>query len=228
MQGGNFLMGRSDISSLDPVKSIQYPAHQVSVGTFYIDATEVTNAEYAEFVRATGHEPPRGWGGSAPPAGKETWPVTHVSYADALQFAAWRSRRDAVTYRLPTEEEWEFAARGGGSQLYPWGNNWVANRANLDAASPKPVGSFPSGMTPQGVQDLIGNVWEWTSSRARIYPGNEDAEVGSGEQNYMVTRGGAYVSKSSGNEAITAASRVFAAPTTTHETLGFRLVREGS
>jgi len=88
---------------------------------------------------------------------------------DAEAFAAWRSKRDGVTYRLPTEEEWEFAARSGGEyKSFPWGNSWAANHAVVKEAAPQPVGSYPDGKNRWGVVDLIGNVWEWTSSKASI------------------------------------------------------------
>ena len=102
-----------------------------------------------------------------PASGDERLPVTNVSLDDAQKFAEWRSRRDGVTYRLPTEEEWEFAARGiDPARRYPWGADWSDGRANVDSQALKPVGSFPQGASPQGALDLIGNAWEWTSSPA--------------------------------------------------------------
>src|SRR5207237_519184 len=88
---------------------------------------EVTNLEYAQFVKQTGHAPPPQWGGNRPPAGDEPLPVSNVTYDDAVAFAEWRSQRDGVKYRLPTEEEWEFAARNGDqANLYPRRRLWNA------------------------------------------------------------------------------------------------------
>ena len=78
-----------------------------------MDRTEVSNTEYAEFVNETNHAAPGHWAGNKPPFGQELWPVVNVSFDDATAFAAWRSKRDGVTYRLPTEQEWEYAARNG-------------------------------------------------------------------------------------------------------------------
>ncbi|HEX8353507.1 MAG TPA: bifunctional serine/threonine-protein kinase/formylglycine-generating enzyme family protein, partial [Pyrinomonadaceae bacterium] len=164
--GGTFQMGRSDVPPItDELKARraayllwtynQWPAHEVSVGPFAIDRTEVTNAEYADFVKETGHQPPPGvWEGGRPSPGVARLPVSNVTYGDAVAFAAWRSKRDGVTYRLPTEQEWEYAARGGDSaRAYPWGSEWSAGYANLGGAGAAPVGSYPLGRTPQGLDD---------------------------------------------------------------------------
>ncbi len=101
------------------------PAHPVTVKTFFLDRNEVVNGEYAEFVRETNNPAPSHWPNGKPVFGQENWPVVNVSVDDALKFAKWRSKRDSVTYRLPREDEWEYAARGGDQNyLYPWGNNW--------------------------------------------------------------------------------------------------------
>jgi len=223
--GGTFMMGRNDISESSKSYN-QYPAHTVTVGTFLIDRNEVTNAEYADFVRETKHDPPPNWKGGRPAAGNERLPATNVSLDDAQKFAEWRSRRDGVTYRLPTEEEWELAARGTDpARRYPWGADWSDGRANVDSPALKPVGSFPQGASPQGALDLIGNAWEWTSSPASIYKGNSSFKTPPSD-NYIV-RGGSYQSSSRGDEAITATFRKWVPKDTRHQTLGFRLARDG-
>ena len=106
--------------------------------------------------------------GRRPPAGQEKLPVGGVSLDDAERFARWRSERDRVQYRVPTEAEWEYAARGGSGDrppLYPWGAEWADGRANLETDALRPVGSLPEGATPQGALDMIGNVWEWIRPR---------------------------------------------------------------
>lgn len=224
--GGTFKMGRDDGP---PAES---PAHPVTVKPFYIDRTEVTNAQYAEYLQATGYSAPSGkespdwkpWVGDKPPAGQEQWPVRNVSATEAEAYARWLSKRDGVTYRLPTEEEWEYAARNGASvNLYPWGNNWVDGYANVNSPSPKPVGSYKQGKSGAGVLDMIGNVWEWTSSKASFYPGN-DKTVAKDQQEFVVHRGGSYREKA--GDYTTATFRDWHARTFTNPAIGFRLVRE--
>jgi formylglycine-generating enzyme required for sulfatase activity len=219
--GGTFQMGRSGALIEEG------PAHSVKVAPFAMDRTEVTNAEYEVFVRETKHRAPTHWVDNKPLAGQEQWPVSNVSYDDAVDFAAWRSERDHVTYRLPTEEEWEYAARNGEqANIYPWGNRWEQGRAVIEEGSAKPVGSLTGGNNRWGVVDLIGNVWEWTSSKASLYPGN-DAMIPAENRDWMIYRGGSYGSKMR-EKPITATRRDWQKPTTTNPLLGFRLVRSGS
>ena len=216
--GGTFQMGRND----GPPQ--ERPEHTVTVQPFLMDRTEVTNAEYAEFVRDTNHEAPSDWIKSRPLAGQERWPVANVSAEDAEAFAAWRSKRDRVTYRLPTEEEWEFAARDGGARkLFPWGDAFEDKRAVVKGATPKPVGSFPEGKDKWGVMDLIGNVSEWTSSKASIYTGRA---IPTEQQDWQVLRGGSYASDPNDPQIpISATYRDWFKPSLRHPTFGFRLVR---
>lgn len=234
IEGGNFQMGRDvNVQNPNPDPSIaaydlnQWPPHRALVDAFFMDRTEVTNAEYAMFIAETKHAPPtKDWVANKPPTGQEMWPVSNVSIEDVNAFSAWRSKRDKVSYRLPTEEEWEYAARNGSQGTsYPWGNQWSDDRANLDTNSPKSVGSYPLGASRVGIVDLIGNVWEWTSSKAVAYPGNNISKVSS--KNWVI-RGGAYNEPGSGPEAITATRRSFVAPSVKNPTIGFRLVRKAS
>ena len=223
--GGTFQMGRNGGLPAEA------PPHSVTVASFSMDNTEVTNDEYLAFVNETNYTPPSHWSGNKPLAGQEQWPVTNVSVADANAFAVWRSKRDGVTYRLPTEEEWEYAARGGDQDtLYPWGNSWVSKRAAMKDSGDvtlRPVGSYPDGKNRWGVMDLIGNVWEWTSTKANYYAG-ATLQVLPEHKEWVVIRGGSLVSEPRGDKAITAAYRDWIAPTTKNEYLGFRLVRGGS
>jgi serine/threonine protein kinase len=227
VEGGTFLMGRDDVEFSSSASDYnQYPAHEVTLESFYMDTTEVTNSEYSTFIRQTGHTPPGTWSSNSPPSGQESWPVTNVSAEDATLFAEWRSKRDSVTYRLPTEEEWEFVARNGArATLYTWGDAWQ-NLANVESESPAAVKSFSGGNTSNGISDLIGNVWEWTQTRANIYPGNTKVQIPQDEESNLVVRGGSYQSRSRGKEAVTATSRKWVPEGTKHPTLGFRLVRE--
>ena len=217
--GGTFQMGRND----GPPQ--EQPEHTVTVHKFLMDRTEVTNAEYAEFVRDMNYAPPSHWIRGRPLAGQERWPVVNVSAKDAEAFAAWRSGRDGVTYRLPTEDEWEFAARSGGEfKAFPWGNSWAANRAVVKEAATQPVGSYPDGKNRWGVVDLIGNVWEWTSSKASLYTGT--AQIPAAYRDWVVVRGGSYASDPDDRQIpISATYRDWFAPDFRNPNYGFRLVR---
>ena len=147
---------------------VSRPAHLVSVGPYYIDQTEVTNAAYYEFVKATDHERPRGWINGKYPDGKANFPVTGVTWYDAAEFAVWKGRR------LPSEAEWEFAARGSDGRIYPWGNLWESSRANAakTADGVREVGQGEE--SPFGLYDMAGNAWEWTSSSAKSFPNGRE------------------------------------------------------
>jgi formylglycine-generating enzyme required for sulfatase activity/serine/threonine protein kinase len=221
LPGGTFQMGRNDGAPQER------PQHQVTVQPFFMDRTEVTNEEYAEFVRDRNYEAPSHWLRGKPLPLQEKWPVVNVSPRDAEAFAAWRSSRDGVVYRLPTEEEWEYAARSGGIyKLYPWGDRWEDNRAVVKEADAKPVGSFPEGANRWGVVDLIGNVWEWTSSKASLYEGNQAGQIPSSTKEWVVARGGSFSSDPNNREIpISATYRDWYDPTLRHPSFGFRLVR---
>jgi serine/threonine protein kinase len=221
--GGTFLMGRKSGAPQET------PAHAVTVQAFSMDRTEVSNTEYADFVRETNHAAPSHWIGNKPPFGQELWPVVNVSFDDATAFASWRSKRDGVSYRLPTEEEWEYAARNGEQgDLYPWGPDWKDKAAVLKDATPAAVGSRAEGKNKWGVFDLIGNVWEWTSSKASVYPGNP-AKVPSSIQDWVTIRGGCYVSDPAKSDApVSSCLREFVPSSTKTTLLGFRLVRSGT
>jgi formylglycine-generating enzyme required for sulfatase activity len=227
VEGGTFQMGRSDINvdSTSPYELNQYPAHRVKLPAFFIDRTEVTNAEYSAFVTEMKHSPPGYWTDGKPPAGQDEWPVTNVSLADAVAFARWRSKRDRVTYKLPLEEEWEYAARNGAqADLYPWGNEWRDNCANVNGNSLKPVSSYADCGSRAGVFDLIGNVWEWTLTKAAPYPGADQLRR-QFKQEGQIIRGGSYREDFKGPDAITATRRSVVPPTAKEADIGFRLVR---
>lgn len=220
IQGGTFQMGRND----GPPQ--ERPQHEVSVSTFFMDRAEVTNEEYAQFVRDMHVEPPSHWVRGQPLPLQEKWPVVFVSPRDAEAFAAWRSKRDGVTYRLPTEMEWEYAARSGGAyKLYPWGDRWEDGKAVVKDANTKPVGSIPEGANKWGVVDLIGNVWEWTSTTASLYPGSR-AEIPAATKDWVVARGGSYSSDPQDRQIpISATYRDWYDPELRQPNYGFRLVR---
>jgi formylglycine-generating enzyme required for sulfatase activity/serine/threonine protein kinase len=220
--GGTFQMGRND------GRLQERPQHEVTVQTFFMDRTEVTNEEYAEFVRDMNVEPPVNWLRGKPLPLQEKWPVVNVSPKEAEAFAAWRSKRDGVTYRLPTEEEWEYAARSGGLyKLFPWGDRWEEGKAVVKEADAKPVGSLPQGANRWGVVDLIGNVWEWTSSKASLYPGSYRV-IPPATKDWVVSRGGSYSSDPQDREIpVSATYRDWFDSDFRAANCGFRLVRSG-
>ena len=161
------------------------PRHLTRVGAFAIERTEVTAGAYQRFVIAT--RAPAPW---ATPPSDSMLPVTRVPWGDAATYCAWRYPRAG---RLPTETEWEAAARGAAGRAYPYGNTpdaGAANTASARRAGVVPVGSFPRGATPDGIQDMSGNVWEWTSSPMAAYPGA--APLADSLRSYRVIRGGAF------------------------------------
>ena len=195
---GPFTMGSADIDDANPVHTIDLPE-------YWIGKYPVTNEEYARFVRATGHPAPYvseswaqpyNWQGNNPPKGREKHPVVLVSWHDAVAYCRWLSEMTGKLYRLPTEAEWEKAARGTDGREYPWGNQWDARRANTsegDAGSTTPVGQYPQGASPYGALDMAGNVWEWCSSLYQPYPyqaddGREDPSA----SDSRVLRGGSW------------------------------------
>jgi formylglycine-generating enzyme required for sulfatase activity len=166
---GEFLMGTS-VSQRDGGRD-EYPQRRVVLAPFYLDVYEVTNRRYVEFVTATGYRAPEHprdkkltlWRGTTVPDAFKDHPVVNVDWADAAAYCKWAGKR------LPTEAEWERAARGTTGRRFPWGETEptraMANYLNQwrNGAALEPVGSHPQGATPEGVHDLEGNVWEWVA-----------------------------------------------------------------
>lgn len=180
--GGEFSMGLDDSKN-----EAETPAHKVTVKPFFMDLTEVTNEDYAEFVKAEKHPTPSDWKNGKFPNGQEKFPVVGVTWGDANAYAKWAGKR------LPTEEEWEFAARGKEGFRYPWGNEWKAGNANADGASQaiSEVGEY-KGESPFGMKDMVGNLWEWTSSDFKAYPNGKLPDVYAGKNNLKTIRGGSF------------------------------------
>jgi formylglycine-generating enzyme required for sulfatase activity len=171
------------------------PQRALELGAFEIGRFPVTNAEWAAFVGSTGYpERPSSCPGRSAEPGRENQPVWGVSFEGALAYCAWLSRETGLRYRLPTEAEWEKAARGAADgRAYPWGDRFDPRSANTREAGlgeTTPVGAFPAGASPCGALDLAGNVEEYTGSLYRLYPGSpvEDPDQG----RYRVTRGGCF------------------------------------
>ena len=189
--GGPFLMGSNDVDTAGRAQDYgltkpwfddEHPAHQVTLPGFFIDQNEVTNAQFAQFIAATGARSPGTWKTAAYPSEHADEPVASVNWYQARDYCAWAGKR------LPTEAEWEKAARGPDGRLYPWGNEFDPKKANLLSAALAPVGRFPQGQSPYGVNDLAGNVWEWTDDWYLPYPGSTTKWKDFGQQ-YKVLRG---------------------------------------
>ncbi|MCP3897202.1 SUMF1/EgtB/PvdO family nonheme iron enzyme [Moraxella sp.] len=189
---GRFQMG--DIQGGGYVR--EKPVHRVSVSEFAMGRYEVTFAEYDKFAQATGREKPRdrGWG-------RGNRPVINVSWNDAVAYTEWLSKQTGKEYRLPTEAEWEYAARAGTESKYWWGNKIGKNRAACDGCGAKwgwdakkmtaPVGSFAAN--PFGLYDTVGNVWEWTCSEYESqYSGKEKQCMDKNRDGSRVVRGGSW------------------------------------
>jgi formylglycine-generating enzyme required for sulfatase activity len=210
--GGEFMMGRDDGDEYER------PAHNVTVNPFFVDLNEVTRQKYLEFVRKTGHAAPANWVNKLFPTGTGQQPVTDVTWDDANAYAKWAGKR------LPTEEEWEFAARGTDGRRYPWGNDWRSGNANADDASKTlaDVGSF-KGASPYGVMDMVGNAWEWTATKLVAYPGGKLSKQAS--EDLRVIRGGSFTE--SKDEATTTYRRGYPARGNyDYANTGFRCVKD--
>jgi len=166
------------------------PKRKVYLEGFYIDTFEVTNVSYKRFIDATGHKPPVHWKNGEFPKGQDQMPVVNVSYYDAQLYAKWAGKR------LPTEIEWEKAARGRDGRKYPWGEWWQDGAANVSFlfglfSKPHEVGSHPDGKSPYGCFDMAGNVGEITDSFFQPYPGCTTNNPRFGNK-YIVLRGGSF------------------------------------
>lgn len=152
----------------------ELPASVLQVSDYFIMKYPVTNAQYQRFVQATGCRPPLFWPGGVYPADKADHPVVGVSYYDALAFCAWAGRVTGLPIRLPTEPEWEKAARGPQPRLFVWGKEWnkgLCNTREENLGGTTPVDRYsPQGDSPYGIADMGGNVQEWCSSLFGPYP----------------------------------------------------------
>lgn len=170
---GNFLMG-SDPRVVVDAPAWELPQHEVYLPDFAIAKTPVTNFQYARFLRARRYAPPPPWRWwfwkrRWAPLGRRHYPVVNVSWHDAVAYCDWLAETTSKSYRLPSEAEWEKAARGDAGRLYPWGDDWLPDHCNLAAAEGRkakltPVDAYPQGASLYGVLDMLGNVWEWTRS----------------------------------------------------------------
>jgi formylglycine-generating enzyme required for sulfatase activity len=184
--GGRFVMGNNASSN-----EADKPEHEETVASFFLDRNEVTVEEYYQFIKARNHTPPKTWsrewreGKFNGEEGK--LPVTGVTWLDAGKYADWAGKR------LPTEIEWEYAARGADKRLYPWGQEFDQQRANVGDPARKtiqPVGKYPQDKSPLDLLNMAGNVREWTASDFMRYPDKKNFFAAG-----KVIRGGSFLQK---------------------------------
>jgi serine/threonine-protein kinase len=179
---------------------------RLDLPAFRIATTPVTNQQYLAFVTACGWPAPPHWANGQPPARRLDHPVVNVTWYDADGFCRWAG------VRLPTEQEWEKAARGAEGHVYPWGNRVLAKACNSAEESPRdtrPVESYPAGISPYGVKQMLGNVWEWC------------ADWGDSKQTRRVLRGGSFCFS---QNAVSCATRYMHFPAARAADWGFRIV----
>ena len=236
--GGEFLMGTDRPRADEQDK----PQRTETIDAFYLAKYPVTNAQYAVFVADTGHRPPLNWANGKIPIGREKHPVVMVSWFDAKKYAEW------VGARLPSEKEWEKAARGGDDRRWPWGNDMDPKRLNTyySVGSTTEVMAYKNGVSPYGVFDLAGNVNEWTADDFMPYEGSAApstlfqakvpqipstgaergmrlVEFADTEERYKVLRGGSW----KGDPFSTSAyHRNFAWPHAASDFFGFRIAKD--
>ena len=220
------------------------PQHTLTLPAFAIARIPVTNALYAAFVAASGARPPITWHGTQPPDALCAHPVVDVSWEDANAFCAWLNdlrftiydlrladqqeqivnrKSKIVNFRLPSEAEWEHAARGVDGRVFPWGDVWDPARANTcdrGRGATAPAGGYDSA-SPYGCLDMAGNVWEWTASLDAPYPYNPaDGRENSQAPGRRILRGGCYANP---HGFARCACRFRLPPSVRNEFLGFRL-----
>ena len=176
----------------------EVPLHRVRLYDYWIGTYPVTNGDYRTFLRETGHEGrPATWYLGAYPWERANHPVAGLRPEDADAYAAWLTRRTGHPWRLPTEAEWEYAAKGPDGHEFPWGETFdpdAANTRETGLHTTSPVGAFPAGRSPFGACDMAGNVEEYVADVYAPYPGGRfiaDHLVQS-IGTYRVTRGGSF------------------------------------
>lgn len=259
---GEFLMGSTDADTL--AYDDEMPQHTVFLNDYLIARTEVTNAMFARFVNTTGYDtdaenagvgqvlsaPGLQWkeisgadwqhpfGPESDLEGLEDHPVVQVSWNDAVAYCQW------VGGRLPTEAEWEKAARGNDGRIFPWGNEWDVREmqrlnfsdkndptgptdtvADDGFATSSPVGSYPAGVSPYGAFDMAGNVWEWVEDwYSADYYSQHSSDRASGPENgsSRVIRGGSWFNR---DKLVRTVVRSYSSPEDSYHAIGFRCAR---
>lgn len=196
------------------------PQHSVAVASFVMAQVPVSVALYAHYVNDTNTAPSLWHTQCMTPNA----PVVNITWHMANDFCAWLSAQTGALFRLPTEAEWEYAARGTDGRQFPWGNDWSPQRAAVrDTCSALPdVGMYPAGASPWGCLDMAGGVWEWTASLDVLYPYRDtDGRNDATQPGRRIIRGGCYVNP---HGYARCACRFRMVPTLTNPFLGMRCV----
>lgn len=181
-------LGQKDVVMMTEILA-ETPRHTVSVDSYFIDLTEVTNVQWKVFLDATGRKPSPtlvqyGWPDGEIPEGQDFFPITNVNIPEINEFLVWCGKR------LPTEEEWTRAARGDDERAWPWGDSWKTANCQSGLTMPNlavEVGSYPAGASPAGILDMAGNVFEWVDSRFSAFDGFKPLPSGKGRKSKMLT-----------------------------------------
>ncbi len=234
---GKFLMGSTQEQAQRAIKDgadktwveWEQPRHTVELSEYSIGKYPITNQQYQAYVKESGKSP-QGWDGDQYPQGKDAHPVVNISWDDAIAYCKWLTEKTKKMYRLPTEAEWEKAARGEDGRMWSWGNEFDKKNANtLEAGigGTSPVGQFsPQGDSPYGCADMIGNVWEWCADwfDEKEYKNRTGQNVkdpqGPAKGSYRVLRGGSFNSDLGGARS---ADRDWLYPGNLRRSGGFRV-----
>lgn len=236
---GAFIMG-TDIEAFygtalvnsEHAKLDEAPMHVRFLDAYLIEQYPVTNAEYAVFVQETDHPPPPHWKNGTFAPEDANLPVVYVSWHDSEAYARWANKR------LPTEAEWEKACRGPDGRMYPWGNTFVSDESESTESAPEssevltahltPIGVRSAIVSPYGVGDAVGNVWEWTADWYQPYPDTKGKKNGRRlDDKHKSLRGGSWLEVRDGTAQryFRCANRLHAPPDYTAGNIGFRCVR---
>lgn len=225
---GAFNMGtqKGDMHGTHDIRlfSDAQPEHSVTVAAFYLDKTEVTNAQYKKYCDATGYPVPPHWKNGQFAEGEAEVAVTRVDWWEAAAYAKWAGKR------LPTEAEWEKAARGTDGRTFPWpdgpqGPIFDKDKIVTGQSKPQPVGQKPAGASPYGALDMAGNVFEWVLDWYDAYPGSTQKLPEFGKQ-FKVVRGGGFDSLPGFPLIYNSLYRSVAKPQTRSEWVGFRCAKD--
>jgi len=229
---GPFIMGsdevgtdenKGELGNKKPFYLDEHPQRMLSIPEYFIDRFEVTNEGYARFIQEKRRNPPKYWGGSTYKTGEALLPVVEVNWYESRDYCRWLGKR------LPTEAEWEKAARGPNGNIYVWGNEFDATKGNVSAGSHGSImmiGRFSHDKSAYDVYDLNGNVMEWTADWYKPFPGGDYQSDDFGEQ-FKVAKGDAF--GDSGHYALSIFSRLpyrqNVVPEARLPFLGFRCVK---
>jgi iron(II)-dependent oxidoreductase len=219
-----FIMGSTSQQIQNMAEVDEFPQRRVWVDDFYIDIHEVTNAQYKVYLDSTRVEAPHRWVDGNYGLGEDGFPVISITWEEAAAYAKW------IGKRLPTEAEWEKAARGTDGRVYPWGNSFDRALAN-NGERLLPVALYPSGVSPYGCYDMAGNAAEWVDAWYEAYPRESSHVVPEGvpdrnpgfSRERRVYRGGSFNSFS---KYLRCANREHTAPGKRWVYIGFRCAKD--